>query len=73
MFWLRNKKTIFLVYTLLTKGLLSLKIVFTLASSADPDEIQHHVTFHLCLHCLPKYLFAGIPKKINSFKGKKFV
>ena len=29
---------------------LSIKAVLILASSADPDEMQH---FHLGLHCLP--------------------
>ena len=31
-----------------------LKIVFVLANIADHDAV-----FHLGLHCLPKYLFAG--------------
>ena len=35
------------------------KIIFVLANSADPDEMQHYAAFHLCLHCLPKYLFTG--------------
>ena len=39
---------------------MSLKMVFTLANSADPDEMLHKAAFHLGLHCLPKYLFAGI-------------
>ena len=34
---------------------LSLKINFVLANSVDPDEMQHYVTFHLGLHCLPKF------------------
>ena len=34
--------------------LMSLKIVFTLANSADSDEMPHFVAFHLGLHCLPK-------------------
>ena len=34
----------------------SLKTVFTLANSADPDEM-HFVAFHLVLHCLLKYPF----------------
>ena len=32
------------------------KVVLILANSADPDEMQHDVAFHLSLHCLPKYL-----------------
>ena len=31
---------------------MSIKIVFILANSADPDEMPH-------LHCLLKYLFTG--------------
>ena len=33
---------------------LSLKIVFILANSADPDEMPHKAAFHLGLHCLLK-------------------
>ena len=29
-----------------------------LASSADPDEMQHYAAFHLGLHCFQKYLFG---------------
>ena len=38
---------------------ISQKIDFVLANSADPDEMQHYAAFHLGLHCLPKYLFTG--------------
>ena len=34
-----------------------MKVVLILANSEDPDEMQHCATFHLGLHCLPKYLF----------------
>ena len=27
--------------------------------SVNPDEMQHHVEFHLGLHYLPKYPFRG--------------
>ena len=37
----------------------SLKIVFILANSTDPDERPHYVAFHLGHHCLTKYLFSG--------------
>ena len=37
---------------------LSLKVVFILANSADPDEMLHHAAVHLGLHCLPKYPFS---------------
>ena len=37
----------------------SLKMNFVLANSEDLDEMQHDATFHLGLHCLPKYLFMG--------------
>ena len=33
-----------------------MKIVFSLANSADPDEMPPYVAFHLGLHCLPKHL-----------------
>ena len=32
---------------------LSLKIVFILANSADPDEMPNYGAFHLSLYCLP--------------------
>ena len=34
-------------------------VVLILANSADPDEMQHHAAFHLCLYCFPKYPFRG--------------
>ena len=34
---------------------LSLKVVFIIANSLDPDEMQHHAAFHHGLHCLLKY------------------
>ena len=39
---------------------LSLRVVFILANSADPDEMPSNVAFHLGLHCLPEYLFNRI-------------
>ena len=33
---------------------------FILANSADPDELQPYVAFHLGLHCLFIYLFTRI-------------
>ena len=39
---------------------LSLKIVFILAYSADPDVMLQYAAFQLGHYCLPKYLFAGI-------------
>ena len=33
---------------------LSLKMVFILANSADPDEMPLYAAFHLGLHCLSK-------------------
>ena len=59
--------------------LLSLKIVFVSAISADPDEMPHDVAFHLGLHCLPKYAFKvhkGLINPslaINSLKHKLLV
>ena len=39
---------------------MSLKIVFILANSENPDKMPTYVTFHLGIHCLPKYLFTCI-------------
>ena len=39
---------------------LSMKIVFVLTNSADPDGMRHYAAFHLGLHCLPKYLCTSI-------------
>ena len=47
---------------------MSLKIVFILTNSADPDEMPY-AAFHLGLHFLPKYLFNGI----QNVKGNKVV
>ena len=38
---------------------LSLKIVFVLANSVDPDEMLHYAAFHLDLHCLSQYAFRS--------------
>ena len=54
--FLRGRRSKFLI----SDVCMSLKLVFILANSADPDEILHNATFHLGLHCLPKYLFTGI-------------
>ena len=35
----------------------SFLIIFVLSNSIDPDEMMHYLTFHLGLHCFPKYLF----------------
>ena len=40
---------------------LSLNVIFIFANnSADPVEMPPSATFHLGLHCLPKYLFMGV-------------
>ena len=36
---------------------LSLKIIFILANSEEPNEMLHSAAYHLGLHCLPKYRF----------------
>ena len=69
MFWLRDKKNIFLLHTQWSQCLghsakflnsvifLSLKIqsdCFILVNSGDTYEMPHFVAFHLGLHCLPK-------------------
>ena len=41
----------------------SLNIVFIIANSADPDEMQQYVAFHLGLHCLPNYPFNGFQNR----------
>ena len=46
---------------------LSLKIHFVLANSADPDEMPHSAAFHLGLHCLPKYpVYKGLNNKMGQ-------
>ena len=39
---------------------LSMKIVFVLANSTDPDEMWHNAQFHLGQHCLSKYAFMSL-------------
>ena len=48
----------------------SLKIIFVLTNSVDPDEMSHYVTSHLGLHCLQKFVFKGviIIKRVNIVK-----
>ena len=43
-----------------SKAQKSMKIVFILANSADPDEMPPYAAFHLGLYCLPNYLFTGV-------------
>ena len=38
---------------------LSLNMDFVIANSADPDEMTHHVAFHLGLPCSMKYPIRG--------------
>ena len=38
---------------------LYLKFALIIANSVDPDEMQHFATFHLGLHCFPKYPFIS--------------
>ena len=57
--------------------LMSIKFVFVTANSADSDEIQCYVAFHLGFHCLPKYLFTRM-KRVNTLffsvkNGNKFL
>ena len=40
---------------------LSLKIVFKLANSADPDEMPHYAAFHLGFHCKSIHSGVSIP------------
>ena len=46
---------------------MSIKFVFVTANSADPDEMQCYVAFHLGFHCLPKYLFTRMKRVNNNF------
>ena len=52
---------------------LSLKIVFLIANSVDPDEILHYTAFHLGLglRCLPNigFIQAGLSKIQEPFKN----
>ena len=41
----------------------SLKIVFVLVNSADPNELSYSATIHLGFHCLPKNPLTGIKFK----------
>ena len=47
---------------------MSLKVVASLATSFDPDKMQHHAAFHLDLYCLPKYPFMGFPVCMQRVK-----
>ena len=48
-----------------------MKIFFILANSVDPDEMPHHVAFHLGLHCLPKK-HIGATRLIVDFETLGF-
>ena len=39
---------------------MSMKIVFIIANTADPNEMRPYAAFHLDLHCLPKDMFTGV-------------
>ena len=47
----------------------SLKIVFVLANSADPDKMPQYVAFHLDLLCLLKYLFTSVQNERHLRTG----
>ena len=49
------------LHVILSKNiiLLSMKIDFALASSADPNKIPHNAAFHLGLPCFSKYPYRG--------------
>ena len=41
---------------------------FYLNNSADPDEMQHYASFHLCPHHLIVSLFKSLPyKRVKCF------
>ena len=66
------------LYTVYTEGsqvtifkktivLISLKIIFALANSADQDEMVQYAAFHLGIHCLPHTgLGVSGPQRVNS-------
>ena len=54
--YLRGHMMIFLNYD----AFLACRCVFIFANSGDSDEMPQLAAFHLCLHCLQKYLFIGI-------------
>ena len=49
---------------------MSIKIVFILANSADPDKMSPCAAFHLGLLCLPKYLFTCIQNEKGKSLGQ---
>ena len=51
--------------------LLTIKVVFILANSADSDEMQPYAAFHLALHCFQKYLFTRAQNYNASLKLRK--
>ena len=54
-----HPRIIFVLIQQTIKSMQNLKVVWILANSADPEEMQHYAAFHLGLHCLPKHLFRG--------------
>ena len=44
--------------------------VSELANSVDHDDMPHSAAFHMCLHCLQKYLFRGFQSTKGSFTEK---
>ena len=40
-------------------------LFLSLQTVANPDKMLHYVEFHLGLHYLQKYLFAGIQNEIR--------
>ena len=48
---------------------LSLKIVFVLANSVDPDEMPHSNAFHLGLHCLLQCHSTHLGDIVQCTKG----
>ena len=49
---------------------LSLKIVFILANSVDPDEMLPYGSFHLGLHCQSTCLTVSRMKRVKCFSLK---
>ena len=59
MFWLKNKKVIFLLCNSY------LKSYGTLANREDPDEIKHNAAFDQGLHCLLRFKHSSKDRNIS--------
>ena len=49
------------------------KYIVFYTNRVDPDEMQHHVAFHLSIHCLQKYSFRGFVNTKGSCFSRRIV